>query len=189
MSLITKGESLSPSGVENLAFNRKLLAVLVGFALLTLSSYVRVPMYPVPMTMQTLIVLLIGGLYGWRMAGMTLASWLFAGGLGFPISPTASGMVLLTGPTAGYLFGFLLAAMIVGWLANHGWGGEQLFLNLCALTIGTFVIFACGYLWLANFIGFEKALLTGIIPFLPGAVVKLVLALAILRLTALKIKR
>ena len=93
MSLIIKGKTLSPSGIENLAFNRKLLAILVGFALLTLSSYVRVPMYPVPMTMQTLIVLLIGGLYGWRIAGMTLASWLFAGGLGFPISPTASGMV------------------------------------------------------------------------------------------------
>ncbi|MBN9262586.1 MAG: biotin transporter BioY, partial [Hyphomicrobium sp.] len=102
-------------------------AVLFGTALMTASSYVSVPMFPVPMTMQTLAVTLIGALYGWRLGAITIAVWLMQGALGLPVfSNGTGGIARLAGPTAGYLFAFPVAAMLTGWLAERGWTGDRI---------------------------------------------------------------
>jgi biotin transport system substrate-specific component len=99
--------------------------VLIGSLLLTLSARVQVPFFPVPMTLQVLVVLLIGVAYGPRLAGATLAAWLAQGAAGLPVfagTPEKGlGLAYMAGPTGGYLAGFLVAAILVGWLAERGW--------------------------------------------------------------------
>ena len=154
----------------------KAALVVFGSLLLAVSAQFKIPLYPVPVTGQTLVVLLIGMTYGPRLGGITLAAYLFEGALGLPVfAGGAAGVAVLMGPTAGYLFGFLLAAIAMGYLAERGMG-RTMVSTIAAMVIGNCVIYLCGALWLANFIGFGQAIAAGVLPFLYGDALKLVVA-------------
>ena len=154
----------------------KAALVVFGSLLLAVSAQFKIPLYPVPVTGQTLVVLLIGMTYGPRLGGITIAAYLFEGALGLPVfAGGAAGVAVLMGPTAGYLFGFLLAAIAMGYLAERGMG-RTVVSTIAAMVIGNCVIYLCGALWLANFIGFGQAIAAGVLPFLYGDALKLVVA-------------
>jgi biotin transport system substrate-specific component len=155
------------------------LAVL-GSALLTLSAKVQVPFYPVPMTMQTLVVLLIGMAFGARLGVATVALYLAEGAVGLPVfagTPEKGiGLAYMLGPTGGYLLGFVLAAAVAGWLVERRRDAAGLAL---AVVAGSLAIYASGVLWLASFVGLGKALELGLLPFLWGDLLKAGLAFAL----------
>ncbi|GAB4351854.1 MAG: biotin transporter BioY [Kiloniellaceae bacterium] len=165
---------------------RATLLAVVGSLLLYASAKVQVPFYPVPITMQTFAVLVIGMAYGWRLGGATVALYLAQGALGLPVfagTPEKGlGLAYMAGPTGGYLLGFLLAAVAVGWLAGRGWD-RSVARTLAAMTLGTAIIFVPGVLYLGALIGWDKPVLEfGLYPFLWGAVFKIGLAAAVLPL-------
>ena len=115
---------------------RYTLLTLAGSALITLCTQISLPLFPVPMTLQTFAVFLIGLTYGWRLGGITVALYLLEGALGLPVfSGGKGGMIVFMGPTAGYLVGFLLAATACGWFAERGFD-RSYFKLLVALLVG-----------------------------------------------------
>jgi biotin transport system substrate-specific component len=158
---------------------------LLGSLLLTASAKAQVPMWPVPMTMQSFVVLVIGMAYGTRLGAATVALYLLEGAVGLPVfagTPERGiGLAYVMGPTGGYLAGFLVAAVGMGWLAERGWD-RTLPWAVAAMAIGTVLLFAPGVSWLAVLVGWEKAVASGLTPFLVGSVVKLALAAAVLPL-------
>ncbi len=101
---------------------RSVILVALGTALLTLSAKVNLPLPYVPMTLQTLVVLMIGAAYGWRLGSATVMAYLAEGAIGFPVfAGPVGGLGPLVGPTAGYLFAFVAAAFVTGWLSERGW--------------------------------------------------------------------
>ena len=151
----------------------KVLFVLIGTLVLTASSHVSVPMVPVPMTMQTLAVTLIGALYGWRLGGLTLIVWLGQGAFGLPVFAGGTGGVdRLWGPTGGYLLAFPVAAILAGWLVARGDHGRRVFFAFGAMLAGNAVCLLLGAAWLAGIVGIEKAVAVGMMPFIPGGVLK-----------------
>lgn len=168
----------------------KFLAVVFGSALMTASSYVSVPMVPVPMTMQTLAATLIGALYGWRLGALTVAAWLLQGALGMPLfAGGAGGVAHLFGRTGGYLFAFPIAAAATGWLAERGWTGARVVRGFLAMLAGNALCLVVGGAWLAIFIGAEKAFWLGVAPFVLGAIVKSALGAAILKAMQASVQR
>jgi len=155
------------------------LLVIAGSLLLAISAKVQVLFWPVPMTMQTFVVLLIGAAYGARLAGITLAAYLVEGTVGLPVFAKGAGLAYLAGPTGGYLAGFLVAAVVVGWLADRGFG-RVVATTLAAFVIGEAIIFVLGAGWLATYLGAGKAVAMGITPFLLAEAVKIGLACALL---------
>lgn len=167
-------------GLEGRSLAWKASAIVLGTLFLALSSYVEVPMVPVPMTMQTLAVTMVGALYGWRLGGLTIAAWLLEGALGLPVlSGGAAGAHHFVGPTAGYLFAFVPAGMMVGWLTERGWNGARPVLAFVAALAGNAVCLVFGAAWLAMLVGPEPAFTSGVAPFLLGAVLKSALAAAL----------
>jgi biotin transport system substrate-specific component len=158
---------------------RAIALALIGTVLLTVSAKIQVPFWPVPMTMQTFVVLVLGMAYGWRLAGATVLLYLAQGAIGLPVFAAGGGIAYMAGPTGGYLAGFLLAAVAVGWLAEHGWD-RSVPRTLAAMLIGTGIIFGCGIAWLGTLIGLPQAISAGLVPFLLGEAVKIALATAIL---------
>jgi biotin transport system substrate-specific component len=153
---------------------RAIVLVVAGTALLTLSAKINLPLPYVPMTLQTLVVLLIGTAYGWRLGVTTVIAYLAEGAAGLPVfAGPAGGLAPLIGPTAGYLFGFVAAAFITGWLSERGWDRSVLRLFV-AMGLGHIVILAAGFAWLAFGIklGPEKAWLVGVAPFIAASVIK-----------------
>ncbi len=153
---------------------RSVTLVALGTALLTLSAKVNLPLPYVPMTLQTLVVLVIGAAYGWRLGSATVMAYLAEGALGWPVfAGSVGGLAPLLGPTAGYLFGFVAAAFAVGWLSERGWDRSvpRLFL---AMGLGHILILAAGFIWLAfgMKLGVEKAWLVGIAPFIAASLIK-----------------
>jgi biotin transport system substrate-specific component len=156
--------------------------VVFGSLLLAVSAQFKIPLYPVPVTGQTLVVLLIGMTYGARLGGITISAYLFEGALGLPVfAGGAAGVAVLVGPTGGYLFGFLLASAAMGYLAERGMGRTAAS-TITAMVIGNCVIYLCGVFWLANFIGFDKAVAAGVLPFLYGDALKLFVAAGLMPL-------
>ncbi len=157
-------------------------ALAIGGALaLAISAKAQVPFYPVPMTLQTLVVLVIGAAFGARLAAATVLLYLAEGLAGLQVfAGLAAGPAYVMGPTGGYLVGFLFAAALVGWLAERGWDRSLgWLLALAAMTLGHVVIFAFGFGWLAALIGPEKAWLGGVVPFFAATLVKTLLAWAL----------
>jgi biotin transport system substrate-specific component len=153
---------------------RAIVFIVAGTALLALSAKIKLPLPYVPMTLQTLVVLLIGAAYGWRLGVATVIAYLGEGAAGLPVfAGPVGGLAPLTGPTAGYLFGFVAAAFVTGWLSERGWDRSvpRLFI---AMGIGHIVILAAGFAWLAFGIrlGIEKAWLVGVVPFIAASVIK-----------------
>lgn len=156
---------------------RQLAAVLLGTVALTLGSYVTVPMIPVPITMQTFAVTMVGAFYGWRLGGITIAAWLLEGALGLPVFAGGSGGLLhFFGPTGGYLLSFPLIGALAGWLVARGWDGTRPLLAFCAMLLANTTCLALGATWLAVMIGPADAIMSGVVPFIPGAILKAALA-------------
>ncbi len=161
-------------------WSRNMALAILGSIALWISAKIQIPFYPVPMTMQTFVVLVIGMTFGWRLGGATVALYLVQGAFGLPVfagTPEKGiGLAYLLGPTGGYLFGFWVAAMVVGWLACKGWD-RNVRRSLAAMVIGTAIIFAFGIAWLGFAVGWDRPVLQlGLYPFLPGAVFKIILA-------------
>ena len=153
---------------------RGAILIALGTALLTLSAKVNLPLPYVPMTLQTLVVLMIGAAYGWRLCAATVISYLAEGAIGLPVfAGPVGGIAPLVGPTAGYLYGFVLAALATGWLSQRGWDRSVLWLFV-AMGIGHVLILGTGFAWLAfgMKLGVDKAWLVGIVPFIAASLVK-----------------
>ena len=153
----------------------QLLPLLVGIALLTASAHIKIPFYPVPLTMQTLVVLGIGMTYGVRLGGVTLLGYLAAGVIGLPVFAGGAGIAYMMGPTGGYLAGFFVAAVVLGVLAERGWTRNWA-TSAAAMLIGNAIIYVLGVGWLTSLIGWDKAVQFGLLPFLYGDVLKLIIA-------------
>ncbi len=176
--------TLCPSLTEG-DYLRKALMVLGASALVTLAAKIQIPFYPVPLTLQTFIIAVLAMTLGWRLAGLTLVLYLVQGALGLPVfagTPEKGlGLVYMAGPTGGYLFGFVLAAMTCGWLAERGWDRSHL-LTLAAMSIGHLLIFIPGLIWLGLLLGWDKPILSwGLYPFIPGMILKIILGTVALR--------
>lgn len=172
---------LAPLALGARPLTVQIAAVLLGTLILAISSQISVPMIPVPVTMQTLAVTLIGALYGWRLGAITITAWLFEAALGLPVLANGNGSLLsFVGPTAGYLFAFPIVGALVGWLVERGWNGGRPSLAFVAMLIGNALCLVFGALWLSTLIGVEKAILAGVLPFLIGGVLKSALGAAIL---------
>jgi biotin transport system substrate-specific component len=153
-------------------------ALIVGGSLvvaLAAQASIRLPFSPVPVTGQTLAVLLVGALLGSRRGALSIIAYLFHGFAGLPVfAGGASGLAYATGPTGGYLAGFVAAAFVVGWLAERGWDRHVLTAAL-AMALGSVALYACGLTWLSLFVG-RQAPALGLAPFVAGDVLKLILA-------------
>ena len=160
---------------------QKAVLVLLGSALLAVSAKVQVPFWPVPMTMQTLVVLLIGAHVGTRLAGLTVFAYLLEGAVGLPVFSTGAGLAFMAGPTGGYLIGFLVSALLVSFAVERGLA-RTLPAALAVFVVGDLAILGLGVAWLSTLIGFEKALMFGVVPFLPAEALKIALATASLPL-------
>lgn len=164
---------------------RDVALALAGSLLLTLSAKVQVPFYPVPMTMQTLVVLLIGACFGWRLGAATILTYLAEGAAGLSVftgTPAKGiGLAYMVGPTGGYLIGFVAAALVTGFLAERGLT-RSVIGALATMLAGAATILAFGFAWLAVLIGAEKALAFGVLPFLLGDALKVALGAALLPL-------
>ena len=157
------------------------VALVLGTLFLALSSHVAVPMIPVPMTMQTLAVTLVGALLGARLGTLTVLAWLGEAMLGLPVLSGPSSLATFIGPTAGYLMAFPFAAALVGWLVERGWNGRRLALAFAAMLIGNALCLALGASWLSVLVGAPRALALGVTPFLLGGVLKSALGAATLK--------
>ena len=161
-----------------LRFGRATLLALLGSAVMALSAKLSVPFYPVPLTLESLAVVLIGAAFGARLAGAALVLYLVEGALGLPVfagTPAHGlGLAYMAGPTGGYLLGFVLAALVVGFFAERG-ADRSVPRLLGAMALGHAILFATGYAWLARLIGSEAAWTAGVMPFLLGTLVKVLL--------------
>ena len=174
--------SAANTGLFELTPSQRVAGIIIGNLLLILSAKIQIPFWPVPMTMQTLVVLQIGALLGARAGAAAVALYLFEGGLGFPIfagTPERGiGVPYMYGPTGGYLIGFLVAALVVGLVADRGWMKSLLGSTLMMIA-GHAIILVLGVAWLARISGFDAAIATGLTPFWAATVLKTAMAVAI----------
>ncbi len=169
--------NLISKNIENI--NIKILfsiiTVFLGSLLLIASAKIKVPLYPVPMTLQPLAVLMLATLFGRKLATLTVGLYIFKGIIGLPVFAFGGGLMYLMGPTGGFILGFFVSAIIVGHLADRGWG-KNVLLSIISMLIGMAVIYSLGIFQLALLKGFNFALLKGFYPFLLGDFYKLLLA-------------
>ena len=158
---------------------KNIALILFGTLLLAVSSKVQVPFWPVPMTMQTFIVFIIGMSYGWKLSVTTLIVYLIEGAFGLPVFAKGGGLLYLLGPTAGYLYGMTIAAGVMGFFCEKGYSKSYI-KSLFPLLLGTSIIFICGVGYLGSIIGYDKALAGGLYPFIPSELFKIALALVII---------
>ena len=155
---------------------KSLIVIFLGSLLITLSAKIKIPFYPVPMTMQTFVVMLIGISFGYKIAIGTVSLYLFEGILGFPVfsnSPERGvGIAYFTGPTMGYLIGFLSASFIASFIKKK----DKLLIILIKLIISVSTIYLLGILWLGMLIGWDKPIFDlGVKPFLLAEIFKIFL--------------
>lgn len=175
--------SVAAPAARNPGWLRQLALVLGGTVALSASSYISIPFWPVPVTMQTFAVLMVGALYGWRLGGITVLAWLLEAALGMPVLAGGKGGIApFIGPTAGYLFAFPVGAMLMGWLAARGWNGAHPLRAFWAMLLSTTLIVLLGGAWLSALIGPAKGWQLGVLPFLIGDVLKSAMGAATLAL-------
>lgn len=168
-----------PRGGER-AYLRATTLALAGTLALAISAKIQVPFYPVPMTLQTLAVLVLGAAFGPRLAAATVALYLAEGLAGLPVfAGDLAGPAYVVGPTGGFLVGFLPAAYLVGLLVERGWA-KGLLAMAAVMAVGHAVIFALGWSWLAMAVGPVKAYLFGVEPFYLATLLKTALAAALI---------
>ena len=150
---------------------------LLGSIILAVSAKIKIPFYPVPMTMQTFVVLIIGIAFGWKLGIATITLYLFEGIIGLPVfsgTPEKGiGLIYFIGPTMGYLIGFLVAVYLTG---KFDYGSNLLF-NFLKLLFATSFIYLFGIIWLGKILGWDKPLFElGVQPFLLAEFCKVLLA-------------
>ena len=177
-----QGKTISSGRARNTALSRPVKALLAFAAVgvLAASAHVAIPFWPVPMTMESGTVLLLGAAYGSGLAEATLLAYLAAGALGLPVFATGAGLAYLAGPTGGYLLGFLLAASFMGFCASRGWM-RGVVGTVAAFAGGTVIIYALGLAWLSVLLGAHKAVALGLVPFLPAEATKIAMAILLFR--------
>jgi biotin transport system substrate-specific component len=189
-NLVAPSQAYVPLRLAGRPLAMKAAVVVLGVAFLTASSYVQVPMYPVPMTMQTFAVLAVGALCGWRLGLATIVAWLALAMLNVPVlSEGKAGLAVFTGTTAGYMAAFPLMAIFIGLMAERGWTSRTI-PALLTLFAADVLCFAFGVAWLSTLpdpttnattsIGLGKAIAWGLVPFALGDLVKVLLATAML---------
>jgi len=167
---------------------KNVFIALMGTILLAISSKIKIPFYPVPMTMQTLIVLFLGITLGWKLGVATVALYLFEGIIGLPVfsgTPEKGvGIFYFTGPTMGYLVGFLFTVYFAGSI-NFS---KKIFIKFLQLLFSVSFIYIFGILWLGTLIGWEKPLFQlGVEPFLLAELLKvLIVLISLSKITRLK---
>ena len=165
---------------ENINSNLlNIILALFGTLLLAISSKIQVPFWPVPMTMQTFVIFLIGMTYSLRLSFATVTLYLFEGAAGLPVFASGGGLAYLTGPTAGYLYGMLFASVVISYLADIGFT-KTYFKAAISLIVGSLIIFVFGIMYLGSIIGFEKAIVAGLLPFIPSELFKIALAVLLI---------
>ena len=172
-------EAFGPTEGAGLRLKQAALVVL-GIAALAIFAKIKVPMWPVPVTMGTFAVLTIGAAYGPRLGLTTILGYMIIGALGFDVlassSAEAYGLTYMMGGTGGYLVGYVLATLALGWAARAGWDRSILWMAV-AMLIGNALIYIPGLLWLGQLYGWDQPILAwGLTPFLIGDALKLVLA-------------
>ena len=170
---------LKNSANEQFSQLTNFVTVIICSLLLILSAKIKVDLYPVPMTLQPLAVLMIAMLCGRNISVAAVSLYLFQGMVGIPVFAYGGGLPYLLGPTGGFLFGFLFASMIIGELADRGWG-KQNFKSVFAMLTGLMVIYVFGIFQLSILKGFDFAIINGLKPFIVGDLYKLILAALIL---------
>jgi len=175
--------------LQNQKLVKYFIILIIGSLILTISAKIKIPFYPVPMTMQTFVVLLLGVAFGYKIAVATVGVYLLEGILGIPVfsnSPEKGvGLVYFTGPTMGYLIGFLFAAFFSGYLNLK----TNIFYILFKLIFSVSFIYLFGLIWLGVLIGWDKPILEfGFTPFLYAELFKILL-LTILTKKILNIRK
>ena len=169
--------------IESLNILKKILLVIFVTLLLTVSAKIKVPFYPVPMTMQTFVVVLIGITLGWKLGLVTILAYLFEGAIGLPVfagTPEKGvGISYITGPTGGYLIGFMTSVLIAGFVNLN----RNIFVRFLLISLSVFAIYLTGVPWLAYLAGWEVAYVWGIKNFVLAEILKI----AILALSAEKL--
>ena len=171
--------------VKNFTHSRiikTIFIILIGSIFLAISSKIKIPFYPVPMTMQTFVVLLIGIIFGWKIGLATISLYLFEGIMGLPVfsgTPEKGvGIIYFTGPTMGYLLGFLIAVFFAGKFDYN----NNLVINFLKLSFATSFIYLLGMFWLGYLIGWDKPIFKlGAQPFLLAELFKVLLATFVAR--------
>ena len=168
---------------------KSLLVILLGSIILAISSKIKIPFYPVPMTMQTFVVLLIGMSFGYKIGLATISLYLIEGIIGLPVfsnSPERGvGLVYFTGPTMGYLIGFLSACFLASFIKTD----DNYFIIFTKLILSVLTIYILGVLWLGTLIGWDKPIIQlGVLPFLLAEFFKISL-LTILAKKIFKLKK
>ena len=161
--------------IESVNIIKKISLVLFGTLLLTISAKIKVPFYPVPMTMQTFVVVLIGITLGWKLGLATILAYLFEGAIGLPVfagTPEKGiGISYMVGPTGGYLLGFISSVFIAGFVNLN----KNLFVKFLLISLSIFAIYLTGVPWLAYLAGWEVAYVWGIKNFVLAEIFKILI--------------
>ncbi len=174
---------------QNLKILKYILVIFLGSILLTISSKIKIPFYPVPMTMQTFVVLFLGMSFGYKIGLATVSLYLVEGIIGLPVfsnSPEKGvGFVYFVGPTMGYLIGFLFATFLAGYFNFKG----NILNNFIKLLISVSTIYILGIFWLGSLIGWDKPIIQlGVTPFLLAELFKIAI-LTLLAKNILKLRK
>jgi len=174
---------------QNSKLIKYILIIFLGSILLTISSKIKIPFYPVPMTMQTFVVLFLGMSFGYKIGLATVGLYLFEGIIGLPVfsnSPEKGiGIVYFTGPTMGYLIGFLFATFLAGYFNFKG----NVLINFLKLLISVSTIYIFGIFWLGTLIGWDKPIMQlGAYPFILAELFK-ILILTLLAKNIIKLRK
>ncbi len=173
----------SVKNLKHVKILKYFLIILVSSTLLAISAKLKIPFYPVPMTMQTFIVLLIGVCFGWKLGGTIITFYLLEGIIGLPVfsgTPEKGlGIVYFVGPTMGYLLGFVFAGMLSGIFKFN----KNIILNFLKLVCSVSIIYILGIVWLGTLIGWDKPIINlGVTPFLLAELFKISLLTVIITL-------
>ena len=175
--------------IKEISLIKNLFLAVLGSIILAISAKMKIPFWPVPMTMQTFVVLLIGIMYGWKLGLFTVSLYLIEGIAGLPVfagTPEKGvGIIYFTGPTMGYLIGFLFATSLAGYFTFN----ENIIINFFKLLVSVSIIYLLGILWLGSLIGWDKPIIQlGATPFLLAELLKISI-LALLAKKIIKLKK